>query len=434
VRLVRSRPARRDPRRPRPLPVAPVTRLTLNHAAGALPLGTRRVRFGWQLTDVPAVVAVQVVVAGTPDEARAGAATVWDSGRRTTDDPTFSDLCLTAPLGSGRDAVPLRPEVACWWAVRVWDVDGGAYDWSEPSRLLVSAVVAPASAPRMLAWVEGSLPTTAAQPVGDEGLYRRVTTQDAAAVWPLVCSVDVASRVGGWLDRLRPQLDPGDRHGLAVYAALLEAADLCYDDPDLRAVHGPALAALQQRTGRLQPVRATSGVRADGRFPTFAGPPFETLLDATPFVQAPFVAAPLSDHPYTPTSFAGPTSSAAAGHGHVGGALTDVLAPLLGSSGASSSPLPVGIVVSEVAGLRATAPGFRRFRVEPCLLPQATEVDVEVETARGSILVRLRRRPDTLAGAQVTLGVPSGAVAKLVLPWSGEEVTLDAGSYVFVND
>ncbi len=111
--------------------------------------------------------------------------------------------------------------------------------------------------------------------------------------------------------------------------------------------------------------------------------------------------------------------------------MTDLLAPLLGSD--TTTPLPVGIVVGEIAGIRPTAPGYRRFRVEPCLLPKATEVDVELDTPRGAILVRLRRRPDSLAGAQVTLNVPTGAVATLVLPWSGEELVLDAGSYVFVN-
>ncbi|MGI8457899.1 MAG: alpha-L-rhamnosidase C-terminal domain-containing protein [Propionibacteriaceae bacterium] len=370
-----------------------MARLSLNHRDGALPLTTRHVRFGWQLTAVDAVETSQVIVGRTPAEVRSGAATVWDSGRRTVDHPEFSDVCLHADVGYGPGELPLDQEIEVWWAVRITGPQGAVFDWSTPARLLLSATVGALPAPRPLATVAGSLATLIPQPRDDESLFHWLRGQGAGAVWPLVASTDLSARVGGWLDRLGADLGPGDPATSVLYRTLLDAADLCYDDARLRTEHGAIVTARQRGPASLQP----AGVRVPD--------------------EGTGVAAGTAPHnaPYPS-----------------GLTMTDLLAPLLDSTDPSTA-LPVGIVVGEIAGIRSTAPGYRRFRVEPCLLSKATEVDVAVDTPRGSILVRLRRRPETLAGAQVTLGIPSGAVATLVLPWSGEELVLEAGSYVFVN-
>ena len=72
---------------------------------------------GWRQTGY------QILVASSQKELEQGHGDLWDSGR------TVSDQSIHVAYG-GR---PLKSSMRCWWKVRVWDEDGQASAWSEPS-------------------------------------------------------------------------------------------------------------------------------------------------------------------------------------------------------------------------------------------------------------------------------------------------------------
>ncbi len=68
--------------------------------------------------------AYRILVAGDPDELRAGLARLWDSGR--VESASSVDVVY-----AGR---ALPPASDCWWVVQVWDEAGEPSPWSEPAR------------------------------------------------------------------------------------------------------------------------------------------------------------------------------------------------------------------------------------------------------------------------------------------------------------
>ena len=84
-------------------------------------------RLGWILASGrrdERQTAYRVLVAHDPADLAAERGTLWDSGRVASDSTV--DVAY-----AGR---PLPPAAELVWAVRVWDADGVASDWSEPAR------------------------------------------------------------------------------------------------------------------------------------------------------------------------------------------------------------------------------------------------------------------------------------------------------------
>ena len=68
--------------------------------------------------------ACQILVASSAEKLQANRGNLWDSGKMPTSE--------TAQLAYGGKALSSRQQ--CFWKVRVWDRQGKASGWSEPSR------------------------------------------------------------------------------------------------------------------------------------------------------------------------------------------------------------------------------------------------------------------------------------------------------------
>ena len=82
--------------------------------------------FSWEVAGArgTAQSAYRVLVASTPENLANGTGDVWDSGKVES----------SQSVGITFDGSSLDPDTTYHWKVRIWDQDGRASDWSEPTR------------------------------------------------------------------------------------------------------------------------------------------------------------------------------------------------------------------------------------------------------------------------------------------------------------
>lgn len=105
--------------------VAP-RRLTCEHVEHPFGIDSRQPKLGWWLFSTErnqSQAAYQILVASTPELLAPGRADLWDPGKIASSASAAITYC-GAPLSSGQRV---------HWTVRVWDQDGRASSWSEPS-------------------------------------------------------------------------------------------------------------------------------------------------------------------------------------------------------------------------------------------------------------------------------------------------------------
>lgn len=113
-------------------PATEVTGLSVEHRVDD-PLGidVPQPRLGWQMRSPRTgqhQTAYQVLVSTSRSSVKPGRATMWDSGKVTSDES----------VSVRYDGAALAPSTEYWWAVRVWDKDDRASRWSTPERFETS--------------------------------------------------------------------------------------------------------------------------------------------------------------------------------------------------------------------------------------------------------------------------------------------------------